>query len=228
MGSLIAACLLFLAIHGVVSGTRLRDAITARIGERAYLAGFSAASLALLVWMAIAYGRAPYFVLWPLTSGLRHLAILFAFVGVALAVLGLATPNPTAVRQDALLKREGAANGILRVTRHPFMWGVVLWAIGHMLANGDVASLLLFGSLFLLALFGPLQIDAKRRRRDPEGWQRFAAETSWLPFLAVAQGRTRLALGEIGWIRLVIALAVAAIFLFYLHRALFGVSPLPA
>ncbi|UPT64261.1 MAG: hypothetical protein M0D54_06925 [Hyphomonadaceae bacterium JAD_PAG50586_4] len=58
---------------------------------------------------------------------------------------------------------------------------------------------MLFGALALMALFGARSIDRKGRARDAEAWDRFADVTSNAPFAAIAQGRNKLALGEIGW-----------------------------
>ena len=65
--------------------------------------------------------------------------------------------------------------------------------------------------------------DRKAARRDPEGWARFSAVTSNVPFAAILQGRNRLALGEIA-VPLLVALAAFAATI-WLHRVLFGVAP---
>ena len=101
-----------------------------------------------------------------------------------------------------------------------FLWGVALWALGHLLMNGERFSLMLFGALGLMAVFGARSIDRKGRARDPEAWDRFEDVTSNLPFAAITQGRNKLALGEIGWRGLVGVALVAAIAFF--HKALFG------
>ena len=94
------------------------------------------------------------------------------------------------------------------------------------MVNGDLASLLLFGSLFVLSVAGPFSIDAKRRRAMGVKWAPFASATSAVPFVAIVQGRQTLELGEIGPVRLVAAVGVWAILL-WAHPHLFGVSPLP-
>jgi uncharacterized membrane protein len=111
---------------------------------------------------------------------------------------------------------------VLRITRHPFLWGVALWGGAHLLSNGDRASVMLFGGLALMVLLGTRSIDRKSRARDPEGWAPFAAVTSNVPFAAIAQGRNRFAFGEMGW-RLLVALAAYALF-GYFHGAIIGVS----
>ena len=78
----------------------------------------------------------------------------------------------------------------------------------------------------ILAVFGTLSIDGKRRRKLGAAWDGFAAQTSGAPFAAIATGRQTLKLGEIGWWRLGVAVIVWGALVFA-HPMLFGVSPLP-
>ena len=153
--------------------------------------------------------------------------LLVVPVALLLVVAGLSTPNPSTVGQNARLEQGGAVRGILRVTRNPFLWGVGLWALAHLVPNGDAASLVLFGTLAVLALGGSVLIDAKLARRLGPAWDRYAAETSNVPFAAILAGRQRFVWAEIGWVRLAAALVLYAALL-HGHRWLFGVSPLPA
>jgi len=226
VASLVAAAALFLAIHILVSGTPLRGAIVARIGETPYKGLFSLASLGALVWLAMAYNRADYVELWDLGAGARHLALLVMPFACILAVAAFTAPNPTVAGMEGALRAPDAARGILKVTRHPFLWTVVLWALVHLLANGDQASTVLFGALLILALVGPPLVDAKRARSQGEDWRRYRAATSNLPLAALLTGRARTSLGEIGWWRIAAGLGLY-IALLLVHRLVFGVSPLP-
>jgi uncharacterized membrane protein len=222
--NLIFACVFFLLIHFGVSGTRLRAALIARLGNGAYQGVFSLASLAGLIWMIYGYRHAPTLPLWMPPPALRPLAYLLVFVGFLLAVIGLTTPSPTqAGGESRLAAGVDPVRGILRITRHPFLWGVTLWALAHVVMNGDLASLILFGSLLLLSLGGPLSIDAKRRRTLGERWLAFAQATSGVPFAAVLGGRNSVyaAISEIGFVRPLVAIAVFAL-LFYFHGRFFG------
>lgn len=204
----------FLGIHFFVSGTALRGAIVALIGERAFVGLFALASAFGLGWIGWAYHDAPMVGLWH-AAWLAWIPIIvmpFAWILVASAVT---TPNATPVL------------GIVRITRHPMMWGVSLWAGAHLIANGDVASVLMFGGLLCLALIGPLQIDAKQRRRLGEAWPPLAAETSWLPFAAILAGRIKISLRELGWWRPGLGLTIYVITM-GVHRLVFGVAPWPA
>ena len=222
MISLIAASVFFLLIHFGVSGTRLREALIVRLGAGAYRGAFALASLAGLAWMIYAYRHAPTVPLWGLLLGFRPTAYVLVFIAFLFVVIGLATPSPTRVGMESTLAQgPDVARGVVRITRHPFLWGVGLWALVHLIVNGDLASLILFGSLLVLALAGTLSIDAKRRRHFGEDWTRFAKVTSGIPFAAIAAGRNRLgpAVAEIGVWRALAAIVVYAV-AFYLHGSL--------
>lgn len=224
MPSLIAASVFFLAIHFCISGTRLRDALTARMGEGLYRGVFSLASIVGIVWMSMAYSRAPAVDLWGQLIGLRPFVSALVFVAFLFAGIGLVTPTPTSVGMESkLVQGADITRGMVRITRHPFLWGVALWALAHTIVNGDLPSLIFFGSLLLLALGGTLSIDAKRRRHFGEAWDRFAQGTSNVPFAAIVAGRNRLlpALREIGLWRPLIAVAAYGLLL-VLHGRLFG------
>ncbi|MGH6893873.1 MAG: NnrU family protein [Dongiaceae bacterium] len=226
MINLIAATTVFLLIHFGISGTRLRDVLVGRLGEGPYRGLFSLASLAGIVWMSSAYTRAPAVLLWGDFVGSRPLAMALMLVAVLLVVIGLASPNPVMAGMESRLARgQDTARGITRITRHPFLWGVALWALVHLSVNGDLASLILFGSLLLLALAGAPLIEARWRRRFGERWNTFAQATSNVPFAAIAAGRNQLgpALREIGILRPLLALAVYAALLVF-HGRLFGVN----
>jgi len=226
MTSLVLAALFFVGIHLLIAGTPVRDRLIARLGAGAYRGAFSLASLIGIVWLALAYRSAPYVSLWGKLIGLKPVALVALLVATVLVVVGQLAPSPTAVGGERVLARGAGPVGLQRITRHPFLWGVALWAAVHLVVNGDAASLVLFGSLGLLALLGTASIDAKRARALGPAWAGFAAQTSNLPFLAIAQGRTQLALGEHKAWHWLVALAVYGL-LVGLHRPLLGVSPLP-
>lgn len=224
MSSLVAASAFFLLLHFGVSGTRLRDVVVARIGEGRYRAVFAVASVVGIIWMSRAYARAPTVELWAQLVGLQPLVFATVLIAFLFVGIGLATPSPTRVGMESKLA-QGAyiARGIVRITRHPFLWGVALWALVHLIVNGDLGSVILFGSLLVLALGGTASIDAKRRRIFGDSWSRFAQATSNIPFAAIATGSNELgpALREIGILRPVGAIAAFALLL-ALHGRLFG------
>lgn len=226
MTSLILAAVFFAGIHLGVAGTSLRDRAVAALGRGGYLGAFSGASVVGLVWLVIAYGHAPYVATWGMLEAWKPVAIVLMLPAALLVVIGLATPNPTSVAQEDRLAQP--ARGIVRVTRHPFLTGVGLWALVHLVGNGDAASFVFFATWAVVALAGTVSIDAKRRRlAGAARWQRFAAQTSIIPFAAIVAGRNRFSLREIGAWRWIAALAVYALLL-GLHARLIGISPFPS
>jgi uncharacterized membrane protein len=222
--SLVIAAAFFVGIHLFISGTQLRTAIVAKTGENAFRGLFSLVSIAGLVWLGSAYARADTVHLWARVEVFGLLALVLTFFAFLFVTLGITTPSPTAVGGEATLRGNVAPKGIQRITRHPFLWGVAMWALAHLLVNGDLASLIFFGSLMLLAMIGPPSIDAKRARAFGEQWKGFAEASSNVPFLAILQGRNTLKIAEIGAWRLLVALLLFGVFL-ATHARLFGVSP---
>jgi len=190
----------FLATH-FVSSTPLRAALVAKIGEWPYVGLYSAVAVLTLGWMAWAFAQAPREALF---SGFREISFMLMPIAFVLLACGFGR-NPTLVGADKLLKSEEPARGMIRVTRHPIMWGFMLWAAAHILARGDVKALIFFGTFLLVAGIGTLAMDA-RKRANPD-WARFAAVTSHIPFAAIVQGRNRIVWREIGWLRPLIGLA---------------------
>jgi uncharacterized membrane protein len=226
MSSLVAAAIFFVGIHFFISGTALRGKIVAVIGEGPFRGLFSLLSLIGIVWLSRAYSHAEYIQLWGKLYAFRPYALVLMLLAFLFVVLAFTTPNPTAVGGEALLAEKEPARGIQRITRHPFLWGVAFWSLTHLILNGDLASILFFGSFLILAIEGPFSIDRKREKAVGKAWNRFAAVTSNLPFQAIIEGRNSLKIAEIGWWRPLLAVILYSLFLHF-HRNLFGVSPLP-
>jgi uncharacterized membrane protein len=225
MTNLIAAAVVFLLLHLLVSGTRLRDTIISMIGEGTYMALFSLASVAGLIWIGVAFGAARGApgdtVYWLSSTATRIVQLFIQFIAVMFIVPGLMTRNPTSVGQGRASEDQDVVQGMLRITRHPFLWGVAIWAGGHLLVDGDVASLIFFGTFLVLALSGTVSIDGKRQRAFGATWQEFAHKTSNVPFAAIASGRQSLSIIEIGYLRLGAAV-VAYLLLLGAHHHIFG------
>jgi|GEM_PF-4930 len=206
----------FLATH-FVSSTPLRPALAASIGERPYQGLYSIAAFASLGWMIWAYPAAPR---EPLFSGFREIPLVLMPIAFVLLACGFYR-NPTIVGFEKILSSTDPARGIIRITRHPIMWGLMLWAAAHLIALASLRALIFFGTMLLLASLGSVLLDL-RKRANPD-WARFSAVTSHLPFQAIVQGRNRLDWREIGWQRPLIGIAVFII-VFLLHPWLFGVA----
>ena len=135
-----------------------------------------------------------------------------------LVVNGLTTPNPRRMGR-------AAAGGDRRGHPTPIPAGS-LCALLLLIGNGDGASLVFFATWAIVALAGTVSIDAKRRRLLGGAWEPFAAQTSIVPFAAIAAGRNRFIPREIGFWRWAVALLVYVLMLGG-HAPVVGVSPFP-
>ncbi len=215
MLALAAAAVLWVGVHIGIAGTALRGVIVRRIGERGFTLGLSLFSVLAIGLLCAAYNRAPTLPVWRASGLLRWPLALLMLAACILFAGALTIRNPTAVGGAGAPIR-----GMLLLTRHPMLWSFALWAAVHMLANGDLASLLFFGAFLVTALAGMPSIDAKLAARDPAAWQPIAAETSILPGLRhglplAAIGVLPFAAGALLWVILLAA-----------HPYVIGVSPL--
>lgn len=225
MLTLLLAAIFFTGIHLGVAGTTIRDRAVAALGQSGYRVAFSIATVVGLAWLVMAYNRAPYVVTWGTLEWWKPFAIILMLPASLLVVIGLTTPNPTAIAQEDRLAQP--PQGIVRVTRHPFLTGVGLWALVHLIGDGDVASLVFFAVWAVVALAGTVSIDRKRERLFGAAWEPFAAQTSIVPFAAIAAGRNRFRPDEISAWRWGAAVVVYVLMLVG-HADVIGVSPFPA
>ena len=222
----LALAALFLPMsHFLIASTRLRALLVRRMGEKRYSSAYSLLTVAAFAALILAYRAAPTHPLWSAPLWLTLVSELAVLLAILLLVAGLSTPNPTIVGRAALLDRADIVRGILRVTRNPFLWGAGLFALAHVVMIGEAAAALCFGSVAILGLAGAPILDTKKARNHPRAWAAFAAETSDIPFLAILQGRQRLAWREIGAWRIMLSLGLFLAVLL-LHPLLFGGNPL--
>jgi uncharacterized membrane protein len=223
MTSMSLAALFWLALHFIVAGP-LRSSLVDRLGENAFRGVFSLLSFAGLVWFVVAYRNAAWVPLWRTPPALGGLAIVLVFLGFVLVVVGAGPVNATDTNAPRVIDGGLPVYGVTRVTRHPRLCGVSLWAIAHMLVNGHLAAFLMFGSLLVTAVNGMVSIDRKRRSRLAAVWDEFEAQTSRLPFAAILAGRTRFELAEFHLWQVALAVALFS-GVFWLH-GIIGPSPL--
>lgn len=227
-GSILAMALstgFFVGAHFLMSHP-LRGPLLRLVGAKA-VPGVYALTVGLgLAWMVFAHSRAPYVALWGDPIWARHLLLLIMIPAVLLVVIGNGTPSPGVVGAEKRPFDYGEGLGIHAIVRHPGLWGFGLWALGHMMANGDAATVILTGGIALLAFGGMLGIDARKSRDFPEVYGAFRAHTSNIPFAAMLDGRTRFNFARVGLRRLAIAIVVYVALLFG-HRWFIGLSALP-
>lgn len=143
---LVLGLVLFIGTHLFTAQRARRGRLIARMGENGYKLLYSAVSAIGLILMIVGFGEAraagPVQV-WDPPAALRHLALL---INLPIFVLLAAAYLPGRIKS---------------ATKHPMLLAVKIWATAHLLANGDLASIVLFGSLLAWAVVA--RIMAKRR-----------------------------------------------------------------
>jgi len=135
MGWLIAGLLLFLGIHTFPSFRLARERVIARLGEGAYKGFYSLISVAGFGLIVAGMGKAPMIEIWSPPAWGHYVAIWFMPFALVLLAAAFIPGN------------------LKRLTAHPMLWSIALWALVHLLANGDLAGLMLFGSFGLYSLY---------------------------------------------------------------------------
>ena len=189
----VVGLIVFLGLHSVsIVAPQWRAATVARMGERPWKGLYSIVSAAGLVLLIIGYAiaRREAIVLYTPPTALRHLALL-----LMLPVF-------------PLLFAAYLPGRLSRLAKHPMLLATKLWATAHLLANGNLGDVLLFGGFLVWAVAD--RISVKRRRPDEAHAVPGAPPGPMNDALAVAGG-----------------LAVYAVTVLWAHRWAFGVSPLP-
>lgn len=185
---LVLGLILFLGIHSVrIVAPGWRDARLATMGNgwRGLYSLISAVGFVLIVWgYSLAWPVSPVLYTPPLwTKHVAALLMLFALIALAVSQL--------------------PGGKLKKMLKHPMLLSVKIWAFAHLLANGELASILLFGSFLVWAVFDRISV----KRRGDMG-----------PTVA----------GPVVWDAAAVALGIALylLFVFGLHLWLFGADPL--
>lgn len=214
---------LLLITHFGISSTSARATLANKLGEMPFQGLYSVISLVCIGLLVLAFNNADRLeYVWPINPDLYWIAKLTMPIAFVFAAGAFTSPNPTQVGMEDKMADPEPARGLIRITRHPFMWAVIIFSIGHIAANGDTVAIAFFSVFLLLAGIGTLAIDAKKARRQADRWPGFAAVTSNLPFAAILTGRNRLVLSEI-WLPLAIGL-VLYVAVFWGHAWVSGVE----
>ncbi|WP_281976720.1 NnrU family protein [Pseudorhizobium flavum] len=190
---LVISLILFLGIHLTrVIAPGWRASVIAAKGERAWKLGYTLASIATLVLVVYAFGQARHVtgILYTPPVWIAHLSSLLMLVAMICLVASLMPPGHIATK-----------------TKHPMVLSVKIWALAHLLANGETFSVILF--VAFLAWGVVLRIALKRRERNGELVRK--------PFVSARYDAAAVVIGTV----------VYLLFIWRLHVWLIGVQPLP-
>ena len=146
---MILGLVLFFGAHTFTTQRKARARMVASMGEGPYkivYALVSAVGLALIVWGFAHYRATEWITVWTPPRALKHLNVLLMLPAVILVVAAYIRGR------------------IYATLKHPMLAGVKLWAFGHLLANGDLGGIILFGSFLAWAVFDRISL---KHREDP-------------------------------------------------------------
>jgi uncharacterized membrane protein len=192
MTLLITGIILFLGLHLVrVVAPGFRQSMITSLGESGWKMGYSVVSILTLVLLIYGFGQARQVtgMLYNPPVWMAHIAIALMLIAVICLVASLLPAGHIAVK-----------------TKHPMVLSVKIWALSHLLANGETSSVLLFGAFLAWGVI--LRISLKRRQRAGDGALR--------PFVSAKYDFYSVIIGVVAW----------ALITFKLHALLIGVSPL--
>lgn len=226
----IATGLLFLVTHRIPTIPSVRQAIVGRVGETGFVISYSLLSIGMLAWLIIAAGRAPYVELWPFETWQMWAPVLAMAVACVIAAFSIGVPNPLSFGGGNTAAFDPERPGFVGFMRHGLLWALVIWSAAHIVPNGNLAHVILFGVFAAFSIFGMAMIDRRKRRQlGAAEWTRLTAKTSFWPAQSILSGRWRpagpfLILGN--GLRAAIAVLVY-MGLLHSHAFIIGVDPLP-
>jgi uncharacterized membrane protein len=216
-GEFIAALVVFLLSHAIPVRPPVRPFLVRTIGLVPYLVCYSLLSIGVLVWLVLAARYAPYVQLLPDWDLRRWVPVVVMPLVCWLAVAGLSASNPLSFGGMGQRPFDPEAPGVLGFSRHPLPLALALWSLAHLLANGDLAHVILFGIFAGFSVMAMSMLDRRKQRQmGQDAWAAQARNTAWMRISA---------LRVTGW-QVILALLIWGVLLLA-HLPVIGVSPLP-
>ena len=189
MALLIIGIVVFLGIHLLPTCQGARERLIEKLGENGYKAFFSVASILGFILLVYGFATAPIILIWTPPIWMRHLAMLLmlpAFIFLVAAYV---------------------PGRIKAAVKHPMLAAIKTWALAHLLANGDLAGIILFGSFLAYAVYDRI---ALKHRQPTELIETPGRGSPRNDFIAVVLG-----------------IALYVVFVLWLHPLLIGKVVVP-
>ena len=190
-GLVALAALAFIGTHFLLSHP-FRRPLVAALGETGFLIVYSLVAGVTLAGLALSYQTAPTTAqLWPVGNALWAVVTVVMLLA-SVPLMGSVVRNPAMPTAGAPIVAPDEALGVFAVTRHPMMWAFALWGLCHVAVYPVAKNIVVALAIVVLALVGAALQDRKKERLQPAVWQSWQAKTSYWPFAALIDGRTRL------------------------------------
>jgi uncharacterized membrane protein len=189
----IAAFLVFFASHMVLVRPPVRPVLVALLSPRGFSLCYSLLSLAILWWLIVAARDAPYVALWSWEPWQTFVPVLMMLPVCLILAFGIGVPNPFSFGGRHNNRFDPERPGIVGLMRHPILVAAFLWSVAHVVPNGDLAHVILFGTFAVFSLAGMKLIDRRKQRELGEAWPALVADikrsfrpakVNWQPLLS--------------------------------------------
>ncbi|HBQ35357.1 MAG TPA: NnrU family protein [Rhodobacteraceae bacterium] len=212
-GNFLAAFVVFFLSHSIPVRPPVKSRIVAKIGARGFALGYSALSIAILTWIIVAAGRAPYIELWSYQPWQNYAPLYGMLAAIVIISMAFGQPNPLSFGGWNNDRFDPENPGIIGWVRHPLLIALFIWSAAHMVPNGNLAHVIVFGLFGGFALLGRKIIDKRSKRLlGLEKWQHLSNTKRQIRI--TARGLKRIGIGVL------IYLAVL-----YSHEIVIGVTP---
>lgn len=160
----------------------LRAPMVRKLGERGFQIVYTLVSIATLAWVYFAFRAAPPADL-PGSGEIGWIIATVLTLPAMILLAGSLTGNPAMPTPKAEAQARATPRGVFKVTRHPMMWGIGLWALSHIVLWWSTRTLVTAFAIGFLALVGARLQDAKKRAQLGEAWAEWESRTSYWPRL---------------------------------------------
>jgi uncharacterized membrane protein len=177
--TLIAANVAFVGTHFAMSHP-LRAPLVKALGAGGFQIAYTLVSFATLAWVYFAFIAAPPADL-PGSGNIGWIAATIITLPAMILLAGSFIGNPALPTPMAEAQARAEPKGVFRVTRHPMMWGIGLWAVSHMALFWSIRTMVTALAMGVLALVGAKLQDAKKEALMGEAWGQWESRTSYWP-----------------------------------------------
>lgn len=213
-GEFLAAFAVFFLSHSIPVRPKVKSHITAKTGALGFTLLYSILSIAVLTWIIIAAGRAPFVEIWAWAPWQNHVPLTGMLLATVIVTIVFGQPNPLSFGGWNNERFNPEHPGLIGWIRHPLLIALLIWSIAHMVPNGNLAHVIVFGLFAGFSLLGMWIIDRRSKRiLGLENWHR------------LSNTRRRLSITRRGITRILIGVLIYLAIL-YSHEWVIGVTPL--
>lgn len=177
--SLCAANVTFVGMHFAMSHP-LRGPMVGALGERGFQLFYTLVSLAAFGWIVMAFKASPSGDL-PGSGEVGWVVATLLTIPAMVLLAGSLVGNPALPTPLASKQAREDARGVFRVTRHPMMWGIALWALSHFILASSWRTTITASAMGILALVGAALQDRKKEALMGPAWQEWERKTNFWP-----------------------------------------------